>query len=190
MAQQTETPGRSNTRKTNKRHIRCEGEELENVWHFKYLGSRFRADGDYYADVKARIAAATTTAGKMRNIWASRHIPLRLKLRIYRSGVCVRLTYDCEAWKLDSRSCKILNGVNSRMLSHITNKTIKEEVRKETRTFDVVINIRSRAESYGRRQTSFKGPQTHLRKQVRRRPAHGHPRQFIMARPLTTGQKT
>ena len=88
----------------------------------------------------------------MHNIWASRHhiLPIRLKLRIYtrsriyRSGVCARLTYGCEAWKLDSRTCKMLNGVNSRMLSRITNKTIKEEANKETRTFDVISNIRSR----------------------------------------------
>ena len=38
----------------------------------------------------------------------------------------------------------MLNGANSRMLSHITNRTIKEEANKETRTFDVISNIRSR----------------------------------------------
>ena len=27
-------------------HITCEDEDIENVWVFKYLGSRFRADGD------------------------------------------------------------------------------------------------------------------------------------------------
>ena len=63
----------------------------------KYLGSRFRADGDETADIKARIAMANTTFGKMRAIWASRSTPLKLKMRIYKTGVCSRLTYGCEA---------------------------------------------------------------------------------------------
>ena len=79
----------------------CEGEEIENVWTFKYLGSIFRADGDQTTDIKARIAAATTVAGKMRNIWASSTIQLGLKLRIYKTGVCSRLVYGAEGWILD-----------------------------------------------------------------------------------------
>ena len=53
-------------------HVQCEGDGKENrignVWIFKYLGSRFRADGDQLTDVKERITAATITAGKIRNI--------------------------------------------------------------------------------------------------------------------------
>ena len=94
-----------------KPHVTCEGDQIENVWVFKYLGSRFRADGDQLADVKARIAAATSTAGKMRSIWASKTTPMRLKMRIYKTGVCSRLTYGSEAWRLDARTCKMLNGV-------------------------------------------------------------------------------
>ena len=80
-----------------KRQFKCEGEKIENVWIFVYLGSRFRADGDQLADVTARIASATSTAGKMRAIWASKTVPLKLKLRIYKTGVCSRLTYGAEA---------------------------------------------------------------------------------------------
>ena len=71
----------------------CEIKEIEsiieNVWNFKYLGSIFLADGDQTTDIKARIAAAATTADKMKNIWASRTIPLILKFRIYKTGVCL-----------------------------------------------------------------------------------------------------
>ena len=63
-----------------KPYVFCEGSPIENVWLFKYLGSRFRADGDEKADIRARIAAATSTAGKMRAIWASHTTSLRLKM--------------------------------------------------------------------------------------------------------------
>ena len=36
-------------------HVMCEDEEISNVWTSKYLGSRFRSDGDQITDVKVRI---------------------------------------------------------------------------------------------------------------------------------------
>ena len=118
--------------------ILCEGKPLKNVWSFVYLGSRFSADGDPLTDVKARIASAMKTAGKMRNIWSSKWIPLPLKLRIYITSVCSQLTYGSEAWKLDAPTIRKLNGVNSRILHHITGKTIREEASADTRSFDIV----------------------------------------------------
>ena len=127
-----------------KPHVYCEEQLIENVWYFKYLGSRFRADGDIIADVKARIGAAQSTFGKMRSIWASRTTPLKLKLHIYKTGVCSRLTYGSEAWILNARVTKMINGANSRMVSTITGRTAHEEVDPKTRTFDVVKCIRTR----------------------------------------------
>lgn len=76
----------------------CEGELLKNVWSFVYLVSKFSADGENMTDVKSRITIAMKTAGKLRNIWPSRWIPLLLKLRIYKTGVCSKLAYGSEAW--------------------------------------------------------------------------------------------
>ena len=118
--------------------------EIDNVWIFKYLGSRFRADGSHHADITARIAAAVKAAGQMRHIWASKTTPLRLKLRIYKTGVCSKMVYGSEAWTLDTKACKMLNGVNSRLVVRITNKTIKEEASEGTKTFDIIAWIKAR----------------------------------------------
>ena len=59
-----------------KPHVKLGEDDVENVWIFKYLGSRFRADGSHYPDIKARIVAATKAAGQMRYIWASKTTPL------------------------------------------------------------------------------------------------------------------
>ena len=128
----------------NKPYVFCEGSSIENVWLMKYLGSRFRADGDETAEIKARIAMTNTTFGKMRVIWASRSTPLKLKMRIYKTGVCSRLTYGCEAWHLDSRASAMINGANSLMVARITNRTPHEEASPATRSFDVVRCIRAR----------------------------------------------
>ena len=118
----------------------CESTEVDNVWTFKYLVSRFRADGDQTCDIKARITAATTTFDKMRNIWSARSTPLRLKLRFYTTGVCSKLSYGSEDWRLDERTITMLNGANSRMMARITGRTVHEESDAE-KTFDLVAKL-------------------------------------------------
>ena len=80
----------------------------------------------------------------MRNIWSSSSIPLGLKLRIYKTGVCSRLVYGAEGWLLDEQACAMLNGANSRMISHVTGKSVRDEASRRTRTFDIVRWIRAR----------------------------------------------
>ena len=80
-----------------KAKVNCEGEELENVWTFKSLGSQLRADGDHMHDVRVRMAIAERTAGTLRHVWSARAVSLQLKLRIYKSDVCSWLTYGSEA---------------------------------------------------------------------------------------------
>ena len=128
--------------------ILCEGKKLKNVWSFVYLGSKFSVDGDHMTDVRARVAMARKTAGKMRNIWSSRWIPLALKLRIYISGVCSVLVYGSEAWTLDANAIRTINGANSIMLSRISGKSVHDEARDSTRSFDLVRWIRARRAQY------------------------------------------
>ena len=79
----------------------------------------------------------------MRAIWASKSTPTKLKMRIYKTGVCSRLTYGSETWKIDARTCAMLNGANSRMVSRITNRTPHEEASPMTQSFDIVRWIRA-----------------------------------------------
>ena len=123
--------------------VRWGEQEVSNCWLFKYLGSLFTPDGSQEEDVCSRIAQAKTRAGKMRNIWKE-EIILQLKLRLYKSAVCSILVYGAEAWRLDERTIRMLNGANAAMLTHITGKTRHEEATPETRTFDIISWIRSR----------------------------------------------
>ena len=87
------------------------------------------------------MAQARTRAGQMRNLWTE-DLNLPLKLRLYKSAVCSILVYGSEAWKLDEQTCRMLNGANTTMLTHITGKTRHEEALPDTRTFDIVSWIR------------------------------------------------
>ena len=77
--------------------VQCENIQLESVYKFKYLGSTFTADGDHSRDVEKRCAMAMSRCGDLRAVFNSKSIPLKLKLKIYKTAVCSLLTYDSEA---------------------------------------------------------------------------------------------
>ena len=68
--------------------VLCKNIKLENVFSFKYLGTLFTADGNQIFDIKRRIALAMTQCGKLKHIFNSPVISLRLKLRLYDAAIC------------------------------------------------------------------------------------------------------
>ena len=69
-------------------HVLCEGKQLDNVFKFGYLGTLFPADGDQTYDIERRLNLAKARCGKLRHIFDSTKLDLRLKLRLYRAAVC------------------------------------------------------------------------------------------------------
>ena len=126
-----------------RQNVRCEGEDLKNVFKFKHLGSVFSADGDHKYDVRRRVGMAMTGMGQLNQVFSS-GISLELKMRLYKSAICSLFTYGSEAWHLDEKTAATLNGANARCLSRITGKSIHEEASTRTRTYDLVGSIRKR----------------------------------------------
>ena len=91
-----------------------------------------------------RVAMAMSRCGKLRHIFDSPHIPLKVKLRLYEAAVCSLLTYGCETWDLDITTTRKINGANSAMLARITGKSIPAEARPATTSFNLVKKIRER----------------------------------------------
>ena len=92
------------------------GEEpVANCWAFEYLGAIFTPDGGQMTDVRRRIAMAQQRHGKMRHIWKSGHLHLRLKMRLYVAAICSIMCYGSEAWVLDEVTQRALNGANSKI---------------------------------------------------------------------------
>ena len=124
--------------------IQCEGDDLENVFRFKYLGSVFTADAKQIYDIKTRIVKAFARCGKLRNVFDAQTIPVKLKLRLYQAAVCSIMTYGCENWRLTPPIMRKLNGANSKMLSRLTGKSIPQEARSATCSYNLVRAIRKR----------------------------------------------
>ena len=102
----------------------------------------FAADGSEEHDVTRRIGIAQTRAGKLRHVFGSKHIPMATKLRLYSAAVGSLFTYGSEAWALTEKVLRRLNGANSRLLSHFTGKTIPEEARAVTTSYNLTLEVR------------------------------------------------
>ena len=74
------------------------GEPIREVDSF-YLGSAIGQQGGTDRDVTARIGKARAAFVMLKNIWASKEISTRTKLRIFSSNVKSVLLYGSETWR-------------------------------------------------------------------------------------------
>ena len=127
---------------SNRPHVFCEGKQLDNVFKFRYLGTLFPADGDQCYDIERRLNLAKAKCGKLRHLFDSPKLGLQLQLRLYCAAICSLITHDCETWRLDAKTIRMLNSANSTMLPRITGNSIPHEARALTTSHNLVRCIR------------------------------------------------
>ncbi|VDO93299.1 unnamed protein product [Schistosoma margrebowiei] len=76
--------------------ITLDGETLEDVESFTYLGSIIDEQGGSHADVKARIGKARAAFSQLKNIWNSKQLSTNIKVRIFNANVKAVLLYGAE----------------------------------------------------------------------------------------------
>ena len=113
--------------------IRINGEKLDEVDSFKYLGAVVTDQGSK-PEVLSRIAQ-TTALARLKTIWSDKHISLSSKIRLMRSLVISVLLYACESWTL--------LGISYR--DHITNNAVRDRIRQAIGPYDdIVTTVRKR----------------------------------------------
>ena len=75
-----------------------EGESLEHVHDFKFLGSNKSADGDCTKEIKRRIALARQKTVVLASIWKDRNIKTATKVKVMKSMVWAVFQYGVEGW--------------------------------------------------------------------------------------------
>ena len=80
--------------------ITVNGEALEEVEYFTYLGSKMTTDGDSEKEVRERISKASQAFASLKTIWRTRKISTKTKLRLFKSNVLSILLYGAESWKM------------------------------------------------------------------------------------------
>ncbi|VDO50251.1 unnamed protein product [Schistosoma margrebowiei] len=159
----------------NNNPITLDGETLEDVESFTYLGSIIDEQGGSDADVKARIGKARTAFLQLKNIWNSKQLSTNIKVRIFNTNVKAVLLYGAETWRTTTttikkvqvfiNSClrKILNihwpdTISNSLLWERTNQLpVEEEIRK--RRWKWIGHTLRKSSNYITRQTLTWNPE-------------------------------
>lgn len=81
--------------------VTLNGETVEEVEQFKYLGATFTATGQGKDEIAIRISRARAAFVRLqRRLWSRQEIKLSTKARIYQALARTILLYGCETWPL------------------------------------------------------------------------------------------
>ena len=75
-----------------------DGETLETVTDFTFLGSKITADDDSSNDIKRPLLFGRKAVTKLGNILQSRDITLPTKVHLVKAMVVPAVMYGCESW--------------------------------------------------------------------------------------------
>uniref|UniRef100_A0A4W2D0Y6 RNA-directed DNA polymerase n=1 Tax=Bos indicus x Bos taurus TaxID=30522 RepID=A0A4W2D0Y6_BOBOX len=77
-----------------------DGETVETVADFTFLGSKIPADGDCSHEIKRRLLLRRKVMTNLDSILKSRDIPLSTKVRLVNAMVFPAVMYGCETWTI------------------------------------------------------------------------------------------
>ncbi|XP_078347101.1 uncharacterized protein LOC144632348 [Oculina patagonica] len=79
--------------------ITVEGNKLEDVEAFPYLGAMLDKHGGTEADIKRRLAVERNAFATLQPLWKSSKYLSKTKLRIFNTNAVAVLLYGAEAWR-------------------------------------------------------------------------------------------
>ena len=75
-----------------------DGETVEAVSDFIFLGSKITTDGGFIHEIKRRLLLGRKVMSNLDSIFKSRDITLPTKVRLVKAMVCPVVMYGCESW--------------------------------------------------------------------------------------------
>ena len=119
---------------TNNRTFSIDGEDIEEVNGFTYLGSDVNKGGGAAEDIRRRIGKACAAFYRLNKVWRNSNIFTRTKVRILMSNVVSVLLFGCESWRMtkgdESKLDVLLHRWLRRILRidwtlHVTNEEVR-----------------------------------------------------------------
>ena len=82
-----------------------DGEKMETVTDFTFLGSKITADGDCSHEIKTHLFLGRKSMTNLNSILKSRDITLPTKVRLVKVMVFPVVMYGCESWTIKKAEC-------------------------------------------------------------------------------------
>jgi len=100
--------------------ITVNGQILQAVETFTYLGSTLSRNANIDAEINNRISKASSVFVRLREkVWERRGISLNTKLKVYHAVVLTSLLYGCKTWTAYRQHEKLINHFHLRCLRNI-----------------------------------------------------------------------
>ena len=87
-----------------------DGETVETVSDFIFLGSKITADDDCSHEIKKRLLHGRKGMTNLDSIFKSRDITLPTKVRLVKAMVFPVVMYGCESWTVKKAECQRINA--------------------------------------------------------------------------------
>ena len=88
-----------------------DGETMEIVRDFLFLGSKITADGDCSHEVKRHLLLGRKVMTNLDSIFKSRDTTLPTKVRLVKAMVFPVVMYGCESWTVIFQECLIFHQI-------------------------------------------------------------------------------
>ena len=82
-----------------------DGETVETVADFIFLGSKITADGDCINEIKRRLLLGRKVMTNLDSLLKSRDFTLSTKVRLVKAMVFPMVMYGCESWTIKKAEC-------------------------------------------------------------------------------------
>ena len=89
---------------------KIDGETMETVGNFIFLGSKITADGDCSQEIKRRLLLGRKDMTNLDGILKSRDITLPKKVHLVKAMVFPVVMYGCESWTVKKAECQRIDA--------------------------------------------------------------------------------
>ena len=89
-----------------------DGETVETVANFIFLGSKITADGDCSHEIKRRLLLGSKVITNLDSILKSRDITLPTKIHLVKGMVFLVVMYGCESWTVKKAERRRIDPLN------------------------------------------------------------------------------
>ena len=89
-----------------------DGETVETVSDFIFLGSKITADGDFSHEIKRCLLLGRKVMTNLDSIFKRRDITLPTKVGLIKAVVFPMVMYGCESWTIKKAECRKINALN------------------------------------------------------------------------------
>ena len=108
--------------------VNIQGDNLERVNTFKYLGATLAENGDLDAEMTHRIQSGWKNWKRISGILCDRRISLRVKWKVYKTVVRPAMMYGAETWAVKKAQENKLDVAEMRMLRWMSGVTKMDRI--------------------------------------------------------------